>query len=1133
MFPFRTKPPARTAVGWEHLMIRPDTKLTAADKRRVEKAIRRAKKEGKIAKTAQQTIPYEEMYPDGICRITNRLYSKSVLCDDINYAEASDDEKAVLFELYCKLVNYFGPSVGFELSVICYPADLVEYRKMLALNPQGDQFDEIRKEYSDMLVRQVSKSRYERRICLTYTIEADGIRQARSRLEQIDNDVVGHFRALTVAAHPMDGYERLTILHRCLHLEENRKFRFNWDSLNHTGLSSKDYIAPSSFFFKDGRYFRSGASFGAVSFLQIRATKLYDTLLNSILNMEGSQIVSIHAKALDQNAALKAVKRKLSDLDKAKIDEQKRAVRSGFDMDILPPDLVTFGKEAQKLLEDLQNHDEKMFMVTILVVHAASSRQKLENLIYSANGITNTQNCDLIRLDYQQEQGFVSALPIGINQVEIQRGLTTSGTAIFLPFRACEVFQPKGVYYGLNATTNRMILADRKTLKCPNGVVLGTPGSGKSFSCKREAADVYLHTTDDLLFLDPENEYTSLCQQLSGQVIRLAPDSHDYINPLDVDLTTNTGENPLLMKADFIMSFCELILSAAQGGLKPIEKSVIDRCIPKIYRQLIKDPRPENMPILGDLYECLRAQQEEQAQELATALELYVFGSLNYLNHRTNVNVDNRVACYDISGLGQNLKKPGMLTVQNNIWQRTIVNRYAGKTTRIYLDEFHLLLKEPQTAAYTAEIYKRFRKWNGIPTSLTQNVKDLLESPEIENILENSDFILMLNQAASDRNILAQRLGISPQELGHITNSDAGEGLLFFGDIHNHIEFNSTALDCSHKFNNVKNSFLPLRKANDRICQEFGLNIIEEPQEKGKHYVEWAAEKTGKSWKNLLRKNIDRILPTVKTFDEFLEAMRQEGYEVVQSKKILKFRAQGQERFTRSRILGADYTLEVLQERIGKTQLPRRKKKVNLQKDTRINLLMDIQARLQGRGPGMERWMKIHNLKEAAKTLNYLTEHGITEYDVLASRVETAAADFETVSISIKQMEHRMEQIAALKTHIINYAKTRNTYLAYRKTKAADKPAFRAAHETDLLLHEAAKRAFDALGVKKLPTVKVLQAEYTDLLAKKKAAYEDFKRLRQENQELQAVKSNVDSLLQIKQEEKKEQKQEKKQEQDR
>ena len=359
------------------------------------------------------------MYQDGVCRITSRLFSKSVMCEDINYAEASDDEKAVLFELYCKLVNYFGPSVGFELSVVCCPADMAEYQRMLTIAPQGDPFDEIRREYSGMLVEQVSKSRYERRICLTYTIEADSVKQARSRLGQIDSDVVGHFRALMVTARPMDGYERLALLHKCLHLEERRKFRFNWDSLNDTGLSSKDYIAPSSFFFKDGRYFRTGASFGAVSFLQIRATKLYDTLLNSVLELEGSQIVSIHAKALDQNAALKAVKRKLSDLDKAKIDEQKRAVRSGFDMDILPPDLVTFGKEAQKLLEDLQNHDEKMFMVTILIVHMAASRQKLENLVYSADGITNTQNCELIRLDYQQEQGFLSALPIGINQVEI------------------------------------------------------------------------------------------------------------------------------------------------------------------------------------------------------------------------------------------------------------------------------------------------------------------------------------------------------------------------------------------------------------------------------------------------------------------------------------------------------------------------------------------------------------------------------------------------------------------------------------------------------------------------------------------------------------------------------------------
>ena len=309
MFPFRTKPPARTAVGWEHLVIRPDTKLSPADRRRVEKAIRRAKKEGKIARTAQQTIPYKEMYQDGICHIQNQLYSKSVCCEDINYKEASDDEKTVLFELYCKLVNYFGPSVGFELSVVCYPADLEEYRKILAIPAQGDQFDVIRKEYSDMLVRQVSKSRYERRICVTFTIEAENIKQARSRLSQIESDVINHFRALSVDTVPMNGYERLAVFHKCLHLEEPRKFRFNWDSLNKTGLSSKDSIAPSSLYFQDGRYFRTGATFGAVSFLQIRATKIYDNLLDDLLNLEGSQIVSIHAKALDQNAALKMVKR--------------------------------------------------------------------------------------------------------------------------------------------------------------------------------------------------------------------------------------------------------------------------------------------------------------------------------------------------------------------------------------------------------------------------------------------------------------------------------------------------------------------------------------------------------------------------------------------------------------------------------------------------------------------------------------------------------------------------------------------------------------------------------------------------------------------------------------------------------
>ena len=353
--------------------------------------------------------------------------------------------------------------------------------------------------------------------------------------------------------------------------------------------------------------------------------------------------------------------------------------------------------------------------------------------------------------------------------------------------------------------------------------------------------------------------------------------------------------------------------------------------------------------------------------------------------------------------------------------------------------------------------------------------------------------------------------------------------------IHCHIEFNSTTLDCTHKFNNYWNTYKTIRQINDRLCQEHKLSVIKEPKEKGKHYAEWANEKRGSSWKAKLRRTIDRVLPTVSSYEEFLAAMRREGYEIQTTRNILSFRlsGEGQERFTRTRTLGTDYTEEALKSRIGQPQKRPRRRTAQLQKNGRINLLLDIQSRLQGRGPGYERWLKIHNLKEAARTLNYLTEHDITEYDVLAAQAASTASEFEKVSASIKQYEHRIEQVAALKTHIINYAKTHDTYVAYRKASPREKAAFRSAHEADLLLHEAAKRAFNDLGTKKLPTVKILQAEYADLLAKKKTAYEDFKRLRKESQELQTVKANVDALLRIEQVQDYEQEKEKNQEQGR
>ena len=525
-----------------------------------------------------------------------------------------------------------------------------------------------------------------------------------------------------------------------------------------------------------------GKKLGTASFLQILAPEMSDRMLADFHEMESSLVVTMHLQSVDQVSAIKMIKRKITELDKNKIEEQKKAFRGGYDIEVLPSDLVTYGSEAKKLLENLQNRNERMFMLTFLVLNFGETKQKLDNNFFQASSIAQKYNCILTKLDFQQEEGLMSSLPLGMNQVEIQRTLTTSAAAIFIPFTTQELFQDgkEALYCGLNALSNNLIMVDRKLLKNPNGLILGTPGSGKSFSAKREIANVFLVTDDDIIVCDPESEYGTLVERLGGQVIRISPTSGDFINPMDLNLNYSDDENPLSLKSDFILSLCELIVGGKEG-LKPVEKTVIDRCVRSVYRGYLNDPCPENMPILGDLYAELRRQDEKEAQYIATALEIYVSGSLNVFNHRTNINIDNRVVSFDIKELGKQLKKIGMLVVQDAVWNRVTVNRDAHKSTRYFIDECHLLLKEEQTAAYMVEIWKRFRKWGGIPTAITQNVKDLLASREIENILENSDYIYMLNQAAGDRQILAQKLNISPHQLSYVTHSGEGEGLLFYG----------------------------------------------------------------------------------------------------------------------------------------------------------------------------------------------------------------------------------------------------------------------------------------------------------------------------------------------------------------
>ena len=733
--------------------------------------------------SAQKSIPYREMARDGICRVQDKYYSKTIRFYDINYQLAQNEDKNAIFENWCDFLNYFDSSIHFQLSFINHHSNMKEFESVIQIKPRHDAFDDVRMEYAQMLKNQLAKGNngLVRTKYITFGVEAENIREAKPKLERIETDILNNFKVLGVSAYPLDGRERLQIMYETFNPEEKVPFQFSFDQVMRSGMGTKDFIAPTSFLFKNGKDFMMGNTIGAVSYLQILAPELTDRMLAEFLDMDRNLIVNLHIQSLDQMKAIKLVKSKVTDINRMKIEEQKKAVRSGYDMDIIPSDLNTYGGEAKRLLEDLQSRNERMFLVTIVFLNTAKTKQELDNAVFQTAGIAQKYNCSLRRLDYMQEPGLMSSLPLGLNLIPIKRALTTTSTAIFVPFTTQELFmEGESLYYGLNALSNNMIMVDRKKLKNPNGLILGTPGSGKSFSAKREITNAFFVTQDDIIIGDPEGEYYPLVNALGGQVIHISPTSHDYINPMDINLDYSDDDNPLGFKSDFILSLCELIMGS-RNGIEAEEKSVIDRCLPLVYQKYFEAPVPENMPILGDLYDCLRQQKEVQAQRIATALEIYVNGSLKVFNHRTNVELNNRIVCFDIKDLGKQLKKLGMLIVQDQVWNRVTVNRAVHKSTRYYIDEFHLLLKEEQTAAYSVEIWKRFRKWGGIPTGITQNIKDLLASREIENIFENSDFIYMLNQAAGDRQILAKQLNISPHQLSYVTNSGEGEGLIFYG----------------------------------------------------------------------------------------------------------------------------------------------------------------------------------------------------------------------------------------------------------------------------------------------------------------------------------------------------------------
>ena len=552
-------------------------KLSRKERKQIAAVIQRHKGDGK-PHTAQDSIPFERMYKDGICRLANNRYSKCIEFEDINYQLAQPDEKTATFEALCDMYNSYDASISVQLSLISRYANKEDFQKSITISPQGDGFDSIRAEYSAMLAAQLERGNNGliKTKFFTFTIEAENIKTARARLARIETDTLNHFKILGASARTLDGKQRLALLHGIFH-PDGERFNFSWDWLPESGLSVKDFIAPSSFRFGDGRFFRMGSKYGAVSFLQILAPELNNRMLADFMEAENGLILNLHIRSIDHNEAIKTIKRKITDFDRMKIEEQKKAIHSGYDMDIIPSDLATYGGEAKNLLRDLQSRNERMFLLTLLVLNFADTKQKLENDIFQSAGVAQKYNCSLTRLDYQQEQGLMSSIPLGENLIKITRGLTTSSTAIFVPFTVQELFQGgEALYYGLNALSNNMILCDRKRLKNPNGLILGTPGNGKSFSAKREITNAVLITQDDIIICDPEAEYYPLVNRLKGQVIKVSQTSTQYINPMDINANYGEDDTPVSLKSGFILSLCELIMGG-KSGLEAVEKTIIDR----------------------------------------------------------------------------------------------------------------------------------------------------------------------------------------------------------------------------------------------------------------------------------------------------------------------------------------------------------------------------------------------------------------------------------------------------------------------------------------------------------------------------------------------------------------------------
>jgi len=762
----------------------------------------------KIPKTAQESIPYQHVFPDtGIFEIEPGYYSKSYLLDDVNYQNAKDAEQAEMFMQYGVFLNSFDPSCRIQVTVNQKNINMDEFEEETLLPMQGDQFDELREEHNELLKNRIleGKNNLVKEKYITVSVKAVSYDAARTVFARLDSEIVSNIKKIGGAgAIPLSSAQRLEILHDIYNLGEEGMFgnnmerdengnlvfakdKFSFEIMHRMGLTTKDMIAPESFSFKSDHGMLGDKYFRAL-FLRKVPSFLTDNVLDELTKTDCNMLTSLIFEPIEGEKALQMARNQIRNINANVHQKQRKLSKEGVSHELISMELQEAADESKELFRDLNNKNQKLFFMTLAIVHFADTKEQLDSDTKAIEAIGRTLLLSVKKLSWQQENGLATALPLCNNKLEIKRSLTTESASVFMPFVNQELNDRNGgMDYGVNAVSHNLIRHNRRNSKNGNGFYLGSSGSGKSMMAKQEMKNVLLSSEDTVIVIDPEGEYYPMAELLGGEVVRIATGADVHINPFDINMNYDKDDDPISIKSDFIISLCETI-AGDRYGLNPSQRSLIDRCVKKVYEPFLNSYDSNTgeydhslTPTLVDFYNELRKQSGYDAQQLADGLEIYVTGSLNVFAHPTNVKYNNRFVVYDIKDIGSNMKSMGLLVVLDNIWNQIMEGRKAGRFVWFYIDEIYLLFKTQTSAEFLRSMYKRARKYGGLPTGITQNVTELLESEVARIMLSNSDFIVMMNQAPLDRAALGELLNISPTQLGHITNSNPGEGLIYDG----------------------------------------------------------------------------------------------------------------------------------------------------------------------------------------------------------------------------------------------------------------------------------------------------------------------------------------------------------------